>query len=70
LLINKFTLENNCLVNFSSSGFFIHDLTTRMVVGIGRCKNKLYVFYCGHASFFYLVFFTCNLRASSITSHA
>ena len=69
LSIIKFTRENNCLVIFSSSGFFIQDLTTRKVMGVGRCKNGLYVLDRGHATFLSSLS-TCNLRASSIIWHA
>jgi hypothetical protein len=65
LSIIKFTRKNNCLIIFSSSGFFIQDLTTRKVMGVSRCKNGLYVLNRGHATFLSSLS-TCNLRASSI----
>ena len=46
--ISQLTKDNNCCVIFSPSGFTIQDRVTRVVLGVGRCENGLYVLHQNH----------------------
>ena len=59
--ISQLTKDNNCCVTFSSSGFTIQDRVTRVVLGVGRCENGLYVLDRRHHA---LVSTTSSPRAS------
>ena len=41
--ISQLTKDNNCCVIFSPFGFTIQDRVTRVVLGVDRCENGLYV---------------------------
>ena len=41
--ISQLTKDNNCCVIFSPSGFTIQDRVIRVVLGVNKCENGLYV---------------------------
>ncbi|RVW74886.1 Retrovirus-related Pol polyprotein from transposon RE1 [Vitis vinifera] len=59
--ISQLTKDNNCCVTFSSSSFTIQDRVTRVVLGVGRCENGLYMLDRRHHA---LVSTTSSPRAS------
>lgn len=69
IFINQLTKDNNCCVTFSSSGFTIQDRATRVVLGVGKCENGLYVLDQNHHAFASIVS-SNKLRASVHLWHA
>jgi hypothetical protein len=67
--ISQLTKDNNCWVIIFYSGFIIQDWVTRVVLGVGRCENGLYVLQQHHHALASIVS-SNKLRVSAHLWHA